>query len=48
MTAEHKSVSRGLARIEEAVPAFAVAGTRYDEHLLRMLYSEQGWRVNKL
>ncbi len=30
-----------LARIERAVPADAVAGTRYDEHLMRMLDSER-------
>jgi aryl-alcohol dehydrogenase-like predicted oxidoreductase len=30
-----------LARIEEAVPASAVAGTRYDEHQMRMLDSER-------
>ena len=30
-----------LARIEEAVPASAVAGTRYDEHQMRMLDSEK-------
>ncbi|HET9208848.1 MAG TPA: aldo/keto reductase [Thermoanaerobaculia bacterium] len=30
-----------LARIEEAVPAAAVAGTRYDEHQMRMLDSER-------
>lgn len=30
-----------LARIEEAVPATAVAGTRYDEHQMRMLDSER-------
>lgn len=30
-----------LARIEEAVPASAVAGTRYDSHQMRMLDSEK-------
>jgi len=30
-----------VARIEEAVPASAVAGTRYDEHQMRMLDSER-------
>jgi aryl-alcohol dehydrogenase-like predicted oxidoreductase len=30
-----------LARIEEAVPASEVAGTRYDEHQMRMLDSER-------
>jgi len=30
-----------LARIEEAVPASAVAGTRYDEHQMRTLDSER-------
>lgn len=30
-----------LARIEEAVPASAVAGTRYDAHQMRMLDSEK-------
>ncbi|HEX4960305.1 MAG TPA: aldo/keto reductase [Thermoanaerobaculia bacterium] len=30
-----------LARIEEAIPASAVAGTRYDEHQMRMLDSER-------
>ncbi|MES1242615.1 MAG: aldo/keto reductase [Acidobacteriota bacterium] len=30
-----------LARIEEAVPASGVAGTRYDEHQMRMLDSER-------
>jgi aryl-alcohol dehydrogenase-like predicted oxidoreductase len=33
-----------LARLEAAVPAAAVAGTRYDEHQMRMLDSERGWR----
>jgi aryl-alcohol dehydrogenase-like predicted oxidoreductase len=31
-----------LATIEEAVPASAVAGTRYDAHQMRMLDSEKG------
>jgi aryl-alcohol dehydrogenase-like predicted oxidoreductase len=31
-----------LARIEAAVPASAVAGTRYDAHQMRMLDSERG------
>lgn len=30
-----------IARLEEAVPASAVAGTRYDEHQMRMLDSER-------
>ena len=30
-----------LARIEEAVPAAAVAGSRYDEHQMRILDSER-------
>jgi aryl-alcohol dehydrogenase-like predicted oxidoreductase len=30
-----------LARIEEAIPTSAVAGTRYDEHQMRMLDSER-------
>jgi aryl-alcohol dehydrogenase-like predicted oxidoreductase len=30
-----------LARIEEEIPASAVAGTRYDEHQMRMLDSER-------
>jgi aryl-alcohol dehydrogenase-like predicted oxidoreductase len=30
-----------LARIEEAVPASAVAGTRYDEHQMLILDSER-------
>ena len=30
-----------IARIEEAVPASAVAGTRYDEHQMRVLDSER-------
>lgn len=30
-----------LARIEEAIPPSAVAGTRYDEHQMRMLDSER-------
>jgi aryl-alcohol dehydrogenase-like predicted oxidoreductase len=29
-----------LSRIEEAIPPEAVAGTRYDEHQMRMLDSE--------
>jgi aryl-alcohol dehydrogenase-like predicted oxidoreductase len=33
-----------LARVEEAVPASAVAGTRYDEHQMRMLDSERPGR----
>ena len=31
-----------LARIEKAVPSSAVAGTRYDEHQMKMLDSERG------
>ena len=30
-----------VARIEEAIPAAAVAGTRYDEHQMRVLDSER-------
>jgi aryl-alcohol dehydrogenase-like predicted oxidoreductase len=30
-----------IARIEETVPASAVAGTRYDEHQMRILDSER-------
>jgi hypothetical protein len=30
-----------VARIEEAVPAAAIAGTRHDEHQMRMLDSER-------
>ena len=30
-----------LAHIEQALPASAVAGTRYDEHQMRMLDSER-------
>ena len=30
-----------LARIEDAIPAAAVAGTRYDEHQMRILDSER-------
>jgi aryl-alcohol dehydrogenase-like predicted oxidoreductase len=30
-----------IAGIEEAVPASAVAGTRYDEHQMRILDSER-------
>ena len=30
-----------VARIEEAVPPSAVAGTRYDEHQMRILDSER-------
>ena len=30
-----------LARIEENIPASAIAGTRYDEHQMRMLDSER-------
>jgi aryl-alcohol dehydrogenase-like predicted oxidoreductase len=33
-----------LARIEEAVPAAAVAGSRYDEHQMRILDSERSAR----
>jgi aryl-alcohol dehydrogenase-like predicted oxidoreductase len=31
-----------LVRIEEAIPASAVAGTRYDEHQMKVLDSERG------
>ena len=30
-----------IARIEETVPASAIAGTRYDEHQMRILDSER-------
>ena len=30
-----------LARIEKAIPVSAVAGTRYDEHQMKMLDSER-------
>jgi aryl-alcohol dehydrogenase-like predicted oxidoreductase len=30
-----------VARVEEAIPASAVAGTRYDEHQMRILDSER-------
>jgi aryl-alcohol dehydrogenase-like predicted oxidoreductase len=33
-----------VARIEKAIPATAVAGTRYDEHQMKMLDSERGKR----
>lgn len=33
--------SEELTRIEEAVPASAVAGFRYDEHQMKMLDSER-------
>jgi aryl-alcohol dehydrogenase-like predicted oxidoreductase len=33
--------SGDIARIEEAVPPSAVAGTRYDEHQMRILDSER-------
>jgi aryl-alcohol dehydrogenase-like predicted oxidoreductase len=33
--------SSDLARIEEAIPVSAVAGTRYDEHQMKMLDSER-------
>jgi aryl-alcohol dehydrogenase-like predicted oxidoreductase len=33
--------SEDIARIEETVPASAVAGTRYDEHQMRILDSER-------
>jgi aryl-alcohol dehydrogenase-like predicted oxidoreductase len=31
-----------MTRIEKAIPASAVAGTRYDERQMRMLDSERG------
>jgi aryl-alcohol dehydrogenase-like predicted oxidoreductase len=31
-----------LSRIEKAIPSSAVAGTRYDEHQMKMLDSERG------
>jgi aryl-alcohol dehydrogenase-like predicted oxidoreductase len=31
-----------IARLEEAIPSAAVAGTRYDEHQMKMLDSERG------
>jgi aryl-alcohol dehydrogenase-like predicted oxidoreductase len=36
-----KLSSADIARIEEAIPASAIAGTRYDEHQMRMLDSER-------
>ena len=33
-----------IVRIEKAIPATAVAGTRYDEHQMKMLDSERGKR----
>ncbi|MCI0338621.1 MAG: aldo/keto reductase [Acidobacteria bacterium] len=36
-----KLSSADLSRIEEAIPASAVAGTRYDEHQMKMLDSER-------
>ena len=36
-----KLSSADIDRIEEAIPASAVAGTRYDEHQMRMLDSER-------
>jgi aryl-alcohol dehydrogenase-like predicted oxidoreductase len=30
-----------VAEIEKAIPASAIAGTRYDEHQMRMLDSER-------
>ena len=30
-----------VARLEEAIPASAVAGSRYDEHQMRVLDSER-------
>jgi aryl-alcohol dehydrogenase-like predicted oxidoreductase len=30
-----------IARVEEAIPASAIAGSRYDEHQMRMLDSER-------
>ena len=36
-----------LARIERAVPADRVAGTRYDEHQMKMLDSERGTRAER-
>ena len=30
-----------IARIEEAIPASAIVGTRYDEHQMRMLDSDR-------
>ena len=35
-----------IARIEEAVPPEAVAGTRYDPRLMRMLDSESDWTAS--
>src|SRR5205814_7714851 len=35
-----------IARIENAVPASAVAGTRYDVHQMQMLDSERGTPFN--
>jgi aryl-alcohol dehydrogenase-like predicted oxidoreductase len=36
-----KLAANELARIEESIPASAVAGTRYDERQMRMLDSER-------
>ena len=33
-----------MVRIEKAIPATAVAGTRYDDHQMKMLDSERGKR----
>ena len=38
---EIELTSADIARIEEAVPPSAVAGTRYDEHQMRILDSER-------
>ena len=35
-----------MRRIEEAIPASAVAGTRYDEHQMRILDSERSGNSN--
>jgi aryl-alcohol dehydrogenase-like predicted oxidoreductase len=41
-TGENRELSPSdVARIEEAVPPSAVAGTRYDEHQMRILDSER-------
>jgi aryl-alcohol dehydrogenase-like predicted oxidoreductase len=38
---EVRLVPAEILRIEEAIPAFAAAGTRYDEHQMRILDSER-------
>jgi aryl-alcohol dehydrogenase-like predicted oxidoreductase len=40
--AKVKLSATDLSRIEKAIPSSAVAGTRYDEHQMKMLDSERG------